>query len=261
MSRNFELLSKALREDLMQVESTPREDVAFDSVPEVEFDSVPEELRELPVPMHQGAEGLPLTNLVQRVFLGNGAQAPRMVGFAAVETQAGCSWVCAHVSKILAAHVAGSVCAVDANLRTPALHTHFAVTNPAGLSDALLHAEPLAKSAHPLFGKKLWLVSAGSRSSALDGSVISERMRSQIAGLRNDFDYVLLDLPPLNRYADAIALGGICDGLILVLRANASRRDTATKALADLKTANVNVLGVTLNQRTFSIPDAIYRRL
>ncbi len=139
-----------------------------------------------------------------------------MVGFAAVETGAGCSWVCARVSKILAAHVAGSVCVVDANLRTPGLHTQFEATNRAGVNDALLQTGPLADYAQPIFGKKLWLVSSGDRNSGLDAGAISERMCSQIAGLRNQFGYVLLDLPPLNKYADAIVFGGACDGIILV---------------------------------------------
>jgi hypothetical protein len=121
--------------------------------------------------------------------------------------------------------------------------------------------EPLVNYAQPLFDKKLWLVSSGYCSSGADAGAISERMRSRISDLRNRFEYVLLDLPPLNKYADAIMLGGTCDGIILVLRANSSRRDTALRSVADLKAHNVNVLGVALNQRKFSVPDSIYRRL
>jgi len=255
MSRNFEILSKALQEDLLRVESGPQEQV------EVAADSLAEQPSEPAEAVPQGPEEPQLRNLVQRVFLRAGAEAPRMLGFAAVEAGAGCSWVCSRVSRILAAHVAGSVCVVDANMHTPGLHTQFAVTNGAGVTEALLQTQPLANYAQPLIAKKLWLVSSGQRSSRLDAGAVSERMRSQIAGLRNQFGYVLLDLPPLNKYADAIVLGGACDGIVLVLRANSSRRDTAIKAVADLKTANVNVLGVTLNQRTFAVPDAIYRRL
>jgi Mrp family chromosome partitioning ATPase len=255
MSRNFELLSKALQENLTQVES------GFQEQEEAVLDPVAEQPSEPGASVPQGPEEVQLTNLVQRVFLSAGTEAPRIVGFAAVEAGAGCSWVCARVSKILAAHAAGSVCVVDANLRTPGLQAQLGVTDCRGVSDALLRTEPLANYARPLFGRKLWIVSSGYRSSGLDGSAISEPMRSQIAGLRNHFEYVLLDMPPLNKYADAIALGGICDGVILVLRANSSRRNTAIKAVADLKAANVNVLGVTLNQRTFSVPDSIYRRL
>lgn len=255
MSRNFELMSKALQENLMQVASTvpEPEELVLNPVAEEPCD-----VAELAPP---GPETVQLTNLVQRIFLSAGKEAPRTLGFAAVEAGAGCSWVCARVSKILAAHVTGSVCAVDANLRAPGLHSQFGVTDALGMNDALLRPEPLASYAQPVFGKKLWVISSGQSRAGLDGNAMSERMRSQIVGLRNNFDYVLLDMPPLNKYADAIALGGICDGVILVLRANSSRRDTAIKAVADLRSANVNVLGAALNQRTFSVPDSIYRRL
>jgi Mrp family chromosome partitioning ATPase len=255
MSRNFELMSKALQENLMQVESSAPEQE------EVVLDPVTEQPCESAELVPQGPETVQLTNLVQRIFLSAGKESPRILGFAAVEAGAGCSWVCARVSKILAAHVTGSVCAVDANVRTPGLNTQFGLTNGQGMNDALLQPGPLANYAQSVFGKKLWMIGSGQSRPGLDGSATSERMRSQIASLRSHFDYVLLDMPPLNKYADALALGGICDGIILVLRANSSRRDTAIKAVADLKSANVNVLGVALNQRTFTVPDSIYRRL
>jgi Mrp family chromosome partitioning ATPase len=255
MSKNFELLNKALREDLMQAQSYPHpQPVGVDSMPETSSEAA-----EL---LSGGPEEVALTNLVQRVFLRPEADAPRMVGFAAVEAQAGCTWICAHVAKILAAQVAGSVCVVDANLRTPGLHTQFAITNGANGTGGN-HARPLetlADYAQPL-SKKLWVVRSGYNTSGLDPVAVSERMRSQVASLRGQFEYVLLDLPPLNKYADAIVLGGACDGMIIVLRANASRRDATLRAVADLKAANVRVLGVALNQRTFSVPNAIYRRL
>jgi Mrp family chromosome partitioning ATPase len=253
MSKNFELLNRALQEDLMQAESDPQQSVRVDSMPEISSEAA-----EL---VSDGPEEVELTNLVQRVFLRPGTEAPRMVGFAAVEAQAGCTWVCARVARILAAKVAGSICVVDANPRSPGLHAQFGVTNHADGNDALLRTETLADYAQPLFGKKLWVVSSGYSTSGLDAVAVSERMRSRVASLRTQFEYVLLDLPPLNKYADAIVLGGTCDGVVIVLRANSSRRDAAQRAVADLKAANVRVLGVALNRRTFSVPNAIYRRL
>ena len=72
--------------------------------------------------------------LVQRVFILPGAaQAPGAVTFAGVDRGAGCSWVCAHASEVLAEQVTGNVCIVDANLRSPSLHEHFRFGNGAGL--------------------------------------------------------------------------------------------------------------------------------
>jgi Mrp family chromosome partitioning ATPase len=86
-------------------------------------------------------------------------------------------------------------------------------------------------------------------------------MRQRLTELREQFDYVLLDVAPLNICNDAITLGSLSDGVVLVLKANSSRRETARKAVQDLQTANVRIFGAALNQRTFPIPDGIYKRL
>ncbi len=82
-----------------------------------------------------------------------------------------------------------------------------------------------------------------------------------MAELRSHFDYVLVDAPPLSASNDAIALGAASDGVVIVLKAHASRRETARKAVEDLKAANVRVLGAVLNQRTFPVPDGLYSKL
>jgi Mrp family chromosome partitioning ATPase len=86
-------------------------------------------------------------------------------------------------------------------------------------------------------------------------------MRQRLTELRAAFDYVLIDATPLSICNDAIALGGLSDGVVLVLKANSSRRETARQALQELRAANVPIFGAVLNQRTFPIPDKIYRRL
>jgi len=79
--------------------------------------------------------------------------------------------------------------------------------------------------------------------------------------LRDAFDYILIDAPPLNQYAEAIGLGQLADGLVLVLEANATRRESALRVTEMLRAAQVQVLGAVLNKRTFPIPQSLYHRL
>jgi Mrp family chromosome partitioning ATPase len=51
------------------------------------------------------------------------------------------------------------------------------------------------------------------------------------------------------------------DGVVLVVEANATRRDAARRVKEILDAAGVSLLGVVLNNRTFPVPEAIYRRL
>jgi polysaccharide biosynthesis transport protein len=109
--------------------------------------------------------------------------------------------------------------------------------------------------------KNLWLLSCGSAPENPQVQLISERMRLRLCELRAQFDYVLIDVAPSNSCNDGIVLGSSVDGVVLVLKANSSRREAARKAVQELQSAGIAVLGVVLNQRNFPIPAWLYNRL
>jgi capsular exopolysaccharide synthesis family protein len=199
--------------------------------------------------------------LVQRVFLAEGVENPRVVVFAGIDHGNGCSQICAQTARILADNVTGSICLLDANLRTPSLPNIFGVTNHHGLTDALTQTDAVRTYAKPLTPSNLWLLSCGSMPAGSSNMLNSARMKDRIAELRKEFDYVLVDAPPLNEYSDAIALGQIADGLVLVLEANATRREAALRIADTLRATQIRVLGAVLNKRTFPIPEGLYNRL
>ena len=199
--------------------------------------------------------------LAQRLFLSAGAQVPHMVVFSSVEHGNGCSLVCAQVAEALASQTEGTVCLIDANLRSPSLHRFFEIGNELGLVDAIVQSEPVKKFCQPVNGNNLWLLPSGPTLSDSHSLLNSERLLSRLAELRLEFSYVLIDAPPINPYADATILGRIVDGLVLVLEANETRRETARKAKETLEVAKVRLLGAVLNKRTFPIPERLYKRL
>ncbi|MFZ0318205.1 MAG: CpsD/CapB family tyrosine-protein kinase [Candidatus Sulfotelmatobacter sp.] len=253
MSRNFELLQKIGREQSLYV-TTAEEPIQDVEAPPVEA----------PVGSRlevEGAELEEITKAVQRVFLLSGTDAPRTVVFSGAESGNGCSWVCARVAEVLAGQISGSVCLVDANLRNPGLNEQFAVDNVYGLTDALRKREPIRSFVRPLSCPRLWLLSSGSPAEDGQSLLSSERMRQRLVELRTEFDYVLIDAPAIASSNDATVVGAATDGLVLVLKANSSRRESARGAVHDLRAAKVRVLGAVLNQRTFPIPQSIYDKL
>ena len=254
MSRNFELLSEAgrMREILESQVDQPQVAPPPVEVVEENFPATPPSLE------MSDAIRDEVGKLVQKLFLA--PQGPRRVVFAGTESGSGCSWMCARVAEGLASQGRGSVCVVDCNLRSPGLHQQFGLENHHGLSDALTGSGSIREYVHRL-SRNLGLVSCGSTAENGLTMLGSDRMRSRLAELRSIFDYVLIDAAPMNACNDAIVLGGLSDGVVLILKANSSRRETARKALQDLQTANVAALGAVLNQRTFPIPEALYKRL
>jgi len=114
---------------------------------------------------------------------------------------------------------------------------------------------------HRLSPSNLYLLSSGSVQEGVEALLASDKMRSRVTELYAQFDYVLFDVASLKTCNDGVVLGRSADGIVLVLRANSSRRETALKAVQELKATKVEVLGAVLNQRTFPIPDAIYKYL
>jgi protein-tyrosine kinase len=199
--------------------------------------------------------------LVQSVFLSPGGAAPRVLVFAGVDSGNGCSAICTRTGKVLASQRLGTVCLVDANLRTPSLPEHFGVGNHFGLTDSLSNPGAIRDFTKVIGPDNLSLLSCGSLATESPCLLNSETMRLRVAELRRGFNYVLIDSPALNSYADGVALGQLADGLVLVLEANATRREAASKVTENLRAAQIKILAAVLNKRTYPIPRALYNVL
>lgn len=264
MSRNFELLQKLGKEQEL-MKSVPVDDVPRPIPVPIASAAAAPAIAPVPAPLVTAARltkaGLEqISGLTQQVFLSPVSDVPRVVVFTSTEPGSGCTWVCAHTAEVLASRIAGSVCLIDGNLNHPGLHKHFDAENSTGISDALIRPDPIRGFAYQVTMANLWLISSGSCVEAAQPLLTSDRMRMRIAELRSEFDFVLIDATAMSVSNDALGLGALSDGVVMVLKANASRRQAARQAMQELQGANAKVLGAVLNQRTFPIPEAIYKR-
>jgi Mrp family chromosome partitioning ATPase len=74
-------------------------------------------------------------------------------------------------------------------------------------------------------------------------------MTSRSVDLRKAFDFVIVDAPPLAHYPEAIALGKVSDGVVLVLEADSTRRKAARAAVENLRASGAELLAVVLNKQ------------
>jgi len=256
MSKNFELLQQAGRQQEISDNSKPEKPGAPLDTTAVEAFAVGTTALEV-----AGMARDEITKLVQRLFVIPGTSAPHTVVFAGTETGNGCSWLSARVAESLASQVTGSVCLLDCNFRSPSLHQQFGLENHYGLSEALSQNNRIHQYLRPLSMPNFWLLSCGSTADNGAALLGSDRMRARLQELRAEFEYIILDAGALDTGTDGIALGSLSDGVALVLKANSSRRDSARKSMKELHAANIPILGVVLNRRTFPIPEKIYKHL
>jgi receptor protein-tyrosine kinase len=98
----------------------------------------------------------------------------------------------------------------------------------------------------------MWLLSSGVVAADSTNLITSDHLRQRLAELREEFGFVIIDAPPLTRYSDAMVLGQLSDGLVLVLEAESTRSEAALVVAANVRSVKVPILAAVLNKRTLA---------
>lgn len=149
---------------------------------------------------------------------------------------------------VAAAQAGAHVVAVDGNLRGPALHQLFGLSNAEGVSTLLgtdsLEAVPLHSG--PTAG--LDILTAGPPNLSANVALGSDRFDLLLGILRAQADLVLLDSPGLASASDAILIAPRVDGVLLILDGTRTHREDAVRAHKQLDRVRATIVGVVLNR-------------
>lgn len=182
--------------------------------------------------------------LVRQLFL-DGERHARVVVFCGPEGGVGCSTICAQLAFLLARQTSGTVCLVHADTRSEAMQDASGMRTRKGIAEAVLyHGEGRDSSAQL---EHLWIMTAGAFTTDGHVHVASKSLRQCVKRLRDSFDFVLIDAPPLDTCTDAAKLGLLTDGVVMVMGANSTRRDVACKTADLLRSAKVKLLAAVLS--------------
>ena len=136
---------------------------------------------------------------------------------------------------------------IDADLRRPSLHRLFDVPNQIGLKDDLAAPAEIRPSAMRVT-RHLDVLLAGSAPLDPMSALTSERMRAILSRAADEFDWVVIDTPPVELMTDAKILAAAADVAVLVVEAGRTPCESARKAVEAI--GRERVLGVVLNQLT-----------
>ncbi|PSN14747.1 lipopolysaccharide biosynthesis protein [filamentous cyanobacterium CCT1] len=169
----------------------------------------------------------------------------RIITITSSVSEEGKSEVSANLAATLA-HSGKQVLLIDADLRSPSQHHIWDVVNRAGLSQVLIREETQQDVIHQVF-ENLTLMTAGALPPNPLAILDSERMADLLQQLKRQYDYILIDTPPLLGAADAAVMGRMSDGVLLVLRPRKVDSANALAAKSFLERSQANVLGVVAN--------------
>jgi hypothetical protein len=194
-----------------------------------------------------------LRGLVQQVFLTDNPKPCRQVIFSPVDPQSGGRSMCRRIGGALSHHVSGMVCVVEC-----VSFPQGSVTGAAAASRQR-HFGTLRDSAEQL-SPNLWFMPAAVFVGDSKNHLSAAWLRGRLAELRLEFDYTVIAGPAASS-SEGSMLAALCDGMVLVIEANCTRRAAAQKVRRALSAGNIRLLGTVLSERTFPIPEALYRRL
>jgi hypothetical protein len=198
-----------------------------------------------------------LRSLIQQIFSPGLANSCRHVLFCGVDTLSDTASVCVQTAFAMSRQLPGTICLAEtgaSDLEAKLGFNEKCIQWPQRAGRNGRGGERIAEN--------LWLVKddwmrGGGDSQTHSVFSLKERFRS----LRNEFDYAVVHGPVVGMNSDAEFLAGLCDGVILIVDAHRTRRLVACRAKELLVAAHVKILGTILNQRTFPIPETLYRKL
>jgi len=136
---------------------------------------------------------------------------------------------------------------VDADLRRPAVHTAFKISQSPGLAD-VIHSKVNAKEVARLVkNRKIDVVTAGVAPPNISEVVGSKRISVILNELKDIYETVIVDAPPLV-ISDSYNLASKVDGVILVLEPGVTKEDQAKVIKEQLNRAGARVIGVVFNK-------------
>jgi len=141
-----------------------------------------------------------------------------------------------------------SVLLIDCDMRNPTVHKNFNLSNKIGLSSCISMGTALADAVQATGIEGLDALTAGVIPPNPSELLGSERMQNVLQRAKEQYDYVLIDTPPVMPVTDALIVSRFVDGMILVIASAEVKVEMAREVKNQLVHAGANILGVVLNK-------------
>ena len=202
------------------------------------------------------------TNLLLSPGTGpDAARAPRLLGVTASRHGEGTTTTAAVFSSILAGRRSGRVCVVESNLRSPGFETVFHIRRNGGFAELVEGTQTMAEVAQATEVPNLYAIGCGHTNLGPSALFDAAGLPAALEQLRQQFEYVVFDLPPVNVYSDASILGPRLDAAIIVIEADRTRIPEVERTRRNLDRVGVRLMGSVLNRRRSYIPAFIEEML
>lgn len=137
---------------------------------------------------------------------------------------------------------------IDGDLRIPSVAKKLEIESTPGLADMLRGKGAQLSDIKPYLLDNWFVLPSGDIPPNPSELLGSKRMEKVLKQLREVFDYIVIDLPPVNIVSDAISISSLISGMIVVIREEYSEKKELERCFRQLKLSNVKVLGCVMNE-------------
>lgn len=149
------------------------------------------------------------------------------------------------------------VLVIDCDLRKPSIHENFLLSNEKGLTDVLFGKSDL-KGVTKKIEDSLFLITAGKIPPNPAEILGSRKMEDLIKELKINFDYIILDTPPILPVSDTLILASKADATLIVVKARKTKEKIVKEGYERLIGVKANVIGTILNEGDKSLDNKYY---
>jgi capsular exopolysaccharide synthesis family protein len=151
---------------------------------------------------------------------------------------------------------------VDADLRKSKIHKYLGLNPEIGLSDILSDGNDAQDALITIKGiENLTIMPAGKAPKNPAELLGSLKFRNLLSQLKEKFDYIILDTPPVIPVTDAGIVGSEVDGVVMVIQAGRTQKGVIAHGEGLLRQANAKLLGYIVTNIQYHVPAYIYRYL
>jgi capsular exopolysaccharide synthesis family protein len=150
---------------------------------------------------------------------------------------------------------------IDADMRKGKMIKYLGIEPHKGLSEYLTNKAQIEEIVFHIDIEHLSFISCGAVATHPAELLASERMKELLGNLRSQYDYILIDTPPVIPVTDAVIIGAQVDGVLMVISAGQTQRGMIHRAGELLDQGQAKVIGHVLTGVEYFVPDYIYRYL
>ena len=185
----------------------------------------------------------------------------RSILFTSANGGEGTTTVATNFAKVLVLQGQERILVCEMNAREPSFSSVFSTNGDAGITEYFAGGKGLASLVQRSVVDGLDVLHVGHQDATIIQLHLNQIFPKFLEEALRNYDTVIIDAPPVIEFPETPPMTALVDGVVMVLHAGKTKRETALRAMESIGNFNGNLLGVVLNRKKYYIPGFIYKRV